>query len=57
MSQKELLVSTKDLLVHVASGLDQSEKIIAEDVSFATKGAARVDEGFVSECGEWIRSA
>jgi len=57
LSQKELLVSTKDLLVHVASGLDQSEKIIAEDVSFATKGAARVDEGFVSECGEWIRSA
>jgi len=46
LSQKELLVSTEDLLVNVASGLDQSEKIIAEDVSFVTGGAARVEEGF-----------
>ena len=48
-------MSTKDLLVNVASGLDQSGKIIAEDVSFVTEGAARVEEGFDNECGEWIR--
>ena len=49
-------MSTKDLLVNVASGLDQSGKIIAEDVSFVTGGADRVDKRFVSERGKWIRS-
>ena len=39
-------MSTKDLLVNVASGLDQPEKITAEDVSFVTGGAARVDKLF-----------
>jgi len=36
--------------------VDYKKENLTPDVSFVTKGAARVDKRFVSECGEWFRS-